>query len=223
MPNRLNRPAFSALNSKQGHLAQKQGSAIAFLPEFASFAAFDGTPDFEALAKLEIGFDGFWFLEPEIMAAGNGFYVEKTAHCVQMIYDREIIIEHDIKTEVLTQNDAKEIYDLAITQKPGPFFKRTNELSEFIGIKDNGKLVAMMGERLQIDEFSEISALATYREYQNRGWGKYLMNLVTRRVVARGQIPFLHVYAWNEKGIRLYESLGFRCRADVFVTVIKRV
>lgn len=220
---KLNRPAYSALISSQAHLAQKHGSAIAFKPEFAAFAAFEGVPNFDDLSQLEIGPDGFWFLEPKLIEAGNGFYVDKTAHCVQMIYDHEVVIEHDVRTEILTQNDAQEIYDLAIAQKPGPFFKRTNELSEFIGIKDKGKLVAMMGERLQVGRFSEISALATYPEYQNRGWGKYLMNLVTSRVVARGQIPFLHVYAWNEKGIKLYESLGFKCRTDVYVTVFKKL
>lgn len=219
---KLDRPAYSSLVSSQSHLAQTFGSAIAFKPEFAAFAAFVGAPNFDDLARLEIGPDGFWFLEPETMVAGNGFYVDKTAHCVQMVYHHEVIIEHDVQTEILTQNDAQEIYDLAIAQKPGPFFKRTNELSEFIGIKDNGKLVAMMGERLQVGQFSEISALATYPEYQNRGWGKYLMNMITRRVVARGQTPFLHVYAWNEKGIKLYESLGFKCRTDVYVTVLKK-
>lgn len=222
MTHLLNRPAYSALISSQSHLAQTNGSAMAFKPDFAAFAAFDGAPAFDGLAQLEIGPDGFWFLEPKLIEAGNGFYVDKTAHCVQMIYDHEVVIEHDVRTEILTQNDAQEIYDLAIAQKPGPFFKRTNELYEFIGIKDKGKLVAMMGERLQVGQFSEISALATYPEYQNRGWGKYLMNLVTRRVVARGQIPFLHVYAWNEKGIKLYESLGFKCRTDVYVTVLKK-
>lgn len=208
--------------SNQSHLRRESGGAIAFDPQFAAFAAFEGNPNFEDLAKLEIGPDGFWFLEPKIIDAGGAFYVDKTAHCLQMVYDHEVIIENDAKVETLSQADALEIYDLAIAQKPGPFYHRTNELSEFIGIKDNGRLVAMMGERLQIDNYSEISALATYPEFQNRGWGKYLMNLVTRRVVARGNIPFLHVYAWNEKGIKLYESLGFKIRADVFVTILKK-
>jgi ribosomal protein S18 acetylase RimI-like enzyme len=222
--NILNRPAYSALKSRQANFAQSHGAAIAFAPEFAAFAALENDSEqaWQDLAKLEIGNDGFWLLEQNYIGPKAGFYVDKTAHCKQMIFDHEVIIENDVEVVELNQNDAKEMHELALLCQPGPFFARTNELAQFIGIKIDGRLVSMMGERLQIDGFSELSALATHPDFQGKKWGKYLLNQVTKRILARGQIPFLHVYAWNEIGIKNYENLGFRVRTDIYVSVLKK-
>lgn len=225
MHTKLNRPAYSALKSRQSHLAQTNGGAIAFEPEFAAFAGLDeNCPSaFGDLAKLKIGDAGFWFLETEIIEPPKNFTLEKTAHCKQMIFDHEVEIENDVEVVELNQKDAKAMHELALLCQPGPFFARTNEMAQFIGVKIDGKLASMMGERLQIDGYSELSALATHPDFQGKKWGKYLFNLVTKRILARGQIPFLHVYAWNEIGIRNYEKLGFRLRQDIYVSVLKEI
>lgn len=223
MHTKLNRPAYSALKSRQSYLAQSNGAAIAFEPDFAAFAAVEeySPKAFDDLAKLKIGDDGFWMLEPKIIEPPANFILEKTAHCKQMIFDHEVEIENDIEVVELDQVDAKAMHELALLCKPGPFFARTNEMAKFIGVKIDNRLVSMMGERMQIDGYSELSALATHPDFQGKKWGKYLLNLVTKRILARGQIPFLHVYAWNEIGIKNYESLGFKLRQDIYVSVLK--
>lgn len=181
----------------------------------------DSQNGFADLAKLRAGYDGFWLLETKIIEPQSHFKLEKTAHCKQMIFDHEVEIENDIQVVELTKDDAKAMHELALLCQPGPFFARTNELGKFIGIKVNNRLVSMMGERMQIDGYSELSALATHPDFQGKKWGKYLFNQVTKRILSRGQIPFLHVYAWNEIGIRNYESLGFKVRQDIYVSVLK--
>ena len=47
------------------------------------------------------------------------------------------------------------------------------------------------------------------------------MRMVTERIVGRGEMPFLHAYADNRGAIALYESLGFRVRCEVNVTVLE--
>jgi predicted GNAT family acetyltransferase len=47
------------------------------------------------------------------------------------------------------------------------------------------------------------------------------MRVVAARIAARGETPFLHAYADNAGAIALYESLGFRLRCDVHVTVLE--
>ena len=46
------------------------------------------------------------------------------------------------------------------------------------------------------------------------------MSAVMRRIVARGQTPFLHSYAGNSGAIALYERLGFTRRRALTVTVL---
>ena len=223
MLNKLDRPAYSSLKSRQSYLAQVNDSAIAYEPDFAAFAALEGDSQtgFADLSKLRVGDDGFWFLETKIIEPQNHFRLEKTAHCKQMIFDHEVAIENDIEIVELGHDDAKDMHELALLCKPGPFFARTNELGKFIGIKVNNRLVSMMGERMQIDGFSELSALATHPDFQGKKWGKFLFNQVTKRILKRGQIPFLHVYAWNEIGIKNYEKLGLKLRQDIYVSVLK--
>lgn len=45
---------------------------------------------------------------------------------------------------------------------------------------------------------------------------------VARRMLAQGETPFLHAYAANEGAVRLYETLGFRIRRTVRLTVVTR-
>ena len=46
------------------------------------------------------------------------------------------------------------------------------------------------------------------------------MRVVARRIIAQGDLPFLHAYADNKGAIGLYEALGFRRRCEVQVTVL---
>jgi hypothetical protein len=47
--------------------------------------------------------------------------------------------------------DVPEMLDLTARTKPGPFLPRTFELGTYLGIRRDGRLVAMAGERLRRD------------------------------------------------------------------------
>ncbi|MEI9963878.1 MAG: GNAT family N-acetyltransferase [Caulobacteraceae bacterium] len=101
---------------------------------------------------------------------------------------------------------------LATLTQPGPFFARTHQLGDFIGVKQEGRLVAMAGERMRPTGFTEVSGVCTHPDWRGRGYAAGLMRLVAARILARGETPFLHVYASNTGAIALYEALGFRLR-----------
>ena len=42
---------------------------------------------------------------------------------------------------------------------PGPWFHRTPELGRFVGFEEDGRLVAMAGERMHVPGDTEISAV----------------------------------------------------------------
>ena len=49
-----------------------------------------------------------------------------------------------------------------------------------------------------------------------------LMRIVAARILARGEVPFLHSYAANTGAIALYEKLGFKMRSSMNLTVLTR-
>ena len=111
---------------------------------------------------------------------------------------------------------------LAAITKPGPFAERTAELGEFHGIVEDGELVAMAGERMHASPFREVSGVCTRPGHEGRGFGRCLTQLVIRRQLARGEIPFLHVMSANARARTLYERLGFRVDGEVVVRVVCR-
>ncbi len=147
-----------------------------------------------------------------VMQSGEGF---------QMTCDTPIEYEErEIKT--LTSDDVPQMMELVELTKPGPFAPRTIEMGEYIGIKVDGNLVAMGGERLKPEGYTEISAVCTHPEHRGKGYAKALMGTLTKVILERGETPFLHVAANNTPAIKLYEKLGYETRKTVRVAGMMR-
>jgi predicted GNAT family acetyltransferase len=106
---------------------------------------------------------------------------------------------------------------LATLTRPGPFFERTHELGEFIGVREGGRLIAMAGERMKPDGFTEVSGVCTHPDFRGQGHAAALTRIVASRIRERGETPFLHAYASNAPAIALYERLGYRLRRNVLM------
>jgi predicted GNAT family acetyltransferase len=121
----------------------------------------------------------------------------------------------------LETRDVPEMLELIRLTEPGPFKERANELGKFYGVRQDGKLVAMAGERIRLTGFTEISAVCTHPDFQRRGLARGLMHRISREILARDEIPFLHVFAGNSNAICAYETLGFGKRQTFTGVVIK--
>jgi predicted GNAT family acetyltransferase len=106
--------------------------------------------------------------------------------------------------------------------RPGPFFAKTHLLGRFVGVRIGGRLVAMAGERLQGPGFTEVSGVCTHPDFRGRGLAGGLMRVVMGRILARGELPVLHVYTSNTGAVALYRTLGFAVRREVTMSVLRR-
>jgi hypothetical protein len=73
--------------------------------------------------------------------------------------NKEPITKKQIEMVPLNENHVDEMIALTQLTKPGPFTKRTIEFGGYYGIFEHDKLVSMGGERLHINNFTEISAI----------------------------------------------------------------
>jgi ribosomal protein S18 acetylase RimI-like enzyme len=120
----------------------------------------------------------------------------------------------------LGEADVPEMLELTALTDPGPFRARTIELGGFLGIRENGRLAAMAGQRLAIPGYAEVTAVCTHPDFRGRGYARALVSAVTRTIHERGETPILHVYSANTAAIRVYEGLGFVLRRKLHVAVV---
>jgi predicted GNAT family acetyltransferase len=113
-----------------------------------------------------------------------------------------------------------EVLDLVARTEPGPFRKRTVELGRYLGIRRDGVLVAMAGERLRVPGWTEISAVCTDPAHRGQGLAARLVRALAHGIRARGERPFLAAAAENVGAVRLYEALGFTVRREVTFAVV---
>jgi predicted GNAT family acetyltransferase len=112
--------------------------------------------------------------------------------------------------------------ELTSLTKPGPFSARTHELGTFLGIRIDGQLAAMAGERMKPAEYTEITAVCVHPSHRGRGYGQILLAAIARRISARGEVPFLHVFSDNHSAIALYRRQGMEIRRRLHVTVLQK-
>jgi predicted GNAT family acetyltransferase len=96
-------------------------------------------------------------------------------------------------------------------------------MGDFIGIRIDGRLVAMAGTRMRFPGYTEISGVCTHPDYRGRGLARRLSAAVSATIAARGDRPFFHAWKTNTAAITIYEALGFMHRTDVNVAeLVKR-
>ncbi len=218
----LDRPVPASLAGAHARFARRLGRAVRYDPEVAPFVALDDPADPRAwrdVAELlgpgeRLLVQGLSDWPPEWAAVFSAEGVQMVGHGVRPLSDPEAV--------VLGPADVPEILELIARTEPGPFLPRTVELGSYLGIRRDGVLVAMAGERLRPPGWTEISAVCTLPEYRGQGLAGRLIRAVAAGIAARGETPLLHALASNTNAVRLYRGLGFELRRTVRFTQLER-
>lgn len=177
MAHPLDRPVWSTLSTRQRALAVGDDRALRFEPRYNVFgAAADGSAEsLAALAQL-IPADGtLWVVEAQPFVPPPGAVVVKAAVCAQMVAEQPRPGDPDFAHQDLTDDDAAQMLALATLTEPGPFLEATHRLGAFVGVKQDGRLVAMAGERMRPEGFTEVSGVCTHPDHRGRGLAGRLM------------------------------------------------
>lgn len=218
----LDYPIWTALTTRQAALAEGGALARRFPIAIAPFAATaDSSPEsFAALHKLISPSDAAVLFTPDAVVKPEGFDIVMAATGEQMFgTPREAATREEIVR--LGAADAPDMLALTELTRPGPFTLRTHELGNFFGIRVDGRLAAMTGERMKPGNHTEMTAICVHPDFRGRGYAQALMSVVSRQILARGEIPFLHVFSDNAAAIALYRRQGMDIRRRLHVTVLK--
>jgi predicted GNAT family acetyltransferase len=219
----LDNPAWNALISGNKHLSDGNEQARYFYKEVSPFAAFkENTPEnFQSLYEMLPHNGPVLFVTPVETEIPAPWKVLQVIKGLQMVYDvSKVPAKVDLKLTPLTPKDVPQMLALTKLTNPGPFGTRTIEFGHYQGVFAGDKLVAMAGQRFHAGDYAEISAVCTHPEYTGNGYARQLLLSQIHRIMAASNTPFLHVRYDNERAIKVYESLGFSTRKEVYFYVI---
>ena len=222
---KLDNPAWYALAETHQPFAIGSVSLKRYHKNIVSFFAYDQAEE-NALSEL----DGFtdagetFFIIGNLPALPPHYHIETRLSCVQMICF--ILTNQPLPTadiELLEPNDEPEMLELINLVQPGYFLPGTRLMGDYYGIRQNGELVAVTGERMRMHGLTEISAVVTHPDFTGRQYAQQLVANVSNKNIDAGIIPFLHVSESNKRAIGIYQRLGFTRRRIIDFWKIRRM
>lgn len=212
----LDAPFWSALHSLHAHLALGSGEAVRYPREYAPFLGVA-----RAGARADAALDA-------LVAPGESVYLlgvapEPPPHwrlhafhpLAQMVCEATLPVPDGPEIQALDECHRDEVLALTALVYPHYFRERTQELGRYFGIFQHGRLAAMIGERLGAPGCRELSAICTHPDFNGRGHARRLTAWLGNDLLARGELPFLHVSYENTRAKALYEGMGYRLRRDL--------
>ncbi len=220
--NKLDNPVWYSLSENHQEFAIEYGDTKFYHPDFGPFGGFTALEN-TAIATKEYSslIDNFFVVgeKPEI---ASNLKISKELVCLQMVINKKIQLPIDVEIVKLTADHNEILCDLVNLVQPGYFKNKTIFLGDYYGIFKDNQLIAITGERMKMNTFTEVSAIITHPDHTGKGYAKQLITHVVNAIFDQGKIPFLHVAETNLGAIALYEKLGFTTRRKMsFWNIIK--
>jgi ribosomal protein S18 acetylase RimI-like enzyme len=214
--NPLDNPFYSSLRSRHRDIARGSGDVLRYPADFAPFlgVADENVDVTEALDALVAPRESVYLIGVAPHAP-RGWVVESFGALAQMVCTSPIALLDGPQIVELSEAHRADVLALTALVYPHYFRQRTMELGRYFGIYQDGRLAAMIGERLGTDEAQEMSAICTHPDFNGRGYARRLTAFLTNDHLARGRLPFLHVSYENLRALHLYGQLGYELRREI--------
>ncbi|SEO92656.1 FR47-like protein [Flavobacterium sp. CF108] len=210
--NKLDNPVWNSLSESHDKFAIDYNGTKFYNPNYCPFGGFfELESTLESVEKYASLCENF-FIVGEKPKIADTLKIVKELVCLQMIIREKIQITFDNEIIKLNEEHSAELFDLVNLVQPGYFKPETSLLGNYYGIFNNGKLVSIAGERMKMNNFTEVSAIITHPDHTGKGYAKQLTSHVVNNIFDEGKIPFLHVVESNTGAVKLYEKLGFVTR-----------
>jgi GNAT superfamily N-acetyltransferase len=213
----LDNPFWSSLCSRHRALAHRIGDVARFPAEFAPFLGVSGADAdvADAIESLVAPGEIVYLLGVAPRALPRGWRLEAFPDLAQMTCEAPIEIIDGPAIIELSRTHRADVLALTALVYPHYFRDRTMELGRYFGIYEDGRLAAMIGERLGTQACTEMSAICTHPESSGRGHARRLTAMLANDTLECGRLPFLHVSHDNARAKHLYARLGFHQRRDI--------
>jgi predicted GNAT family acetyltransferase len=221
----LDNPGWNALISGNSNLANGNDEVKYFAKDVSPFVGFKHSThqSFQTLFDIVPHNGPLGFITPVETEIPQQWEVLQAIKSYQMVFD-EAIEPAGVTAELkpLTTEHVPQMLALTKLTNPGPFAEKTIDFGHYQGIFDGDKLVAMAGQRLNIFNYAEISAVCTHPDYLGRGYARQLLLHHVHRIRAASNIPFLHVRHDNHRAVKVYEGLGFVARRYIWFYILRK-
>ncbi|WP_075342071.1 GNAT family N-acetyltransferase [Tenacibaculum agarivorans] len=213
MNKKFSNPVWSALEETHSEYLINYDDAKFYHPDYCPFGSFNDSKAIETAMEsyAELTSD-FFIVGQEAPNYPEHILLKGEYRCLQME-----LLQEDFKTPEytstiikLTKEHEQEVYDLIMLVMPGTYRKKSFDVGDYYGIFNENKLVAVTGERIQGQNFIEVSGVVTHPDFTRRGYAKQLVAYTSDQILKKGKVPILHVLEINKSAIHLYEKLGYK-------------
>jgi ribosomal protein S18 acetylase RimI-like enzyme len=213
----LDNPFWASLCNRHRDLARCVGDVARYPADYAPFlgVANAGVDAAAALDTLVEAGETTLLLGVAPRLPDDGWRLVPEGPLAQMICTAPIPTVDGPPVIELTDAHRADALALTALVYPHYFRPRTMELGRYFGIYRDGRLAAMIGERLGMEAYREISAVCTHPDFTGQGYARRLIALLSNDNLERGRTPFLHVSHANHRALQLYERIGYHHRRDI--------
>lgn len=220
----LDNPFWSSLRTRHRDIALFADDAARYPSEYAPFLGVASTE-----ARVDEALEALVPVEETVYLLGllprvpDGWQCEAFRPLAQMTCTAPLEVAAGPEVVQLDASRQPDAIALTALVYPHYFRQRTMDLGRYFGIYIDGRLAAMVGERLGTDDTRELSAICTHPDFTGRGYARRLTAMLANDNLERGCTPFLHVSHENTRALEMYAKLGFRHRADIGFWSLRRV
>lgn len=221
----LDNPFWASLCSVHRTHALGDASVRRFRPEFAPFLGIGDEAGGEGAAG---GLRALMAPGESVLVLGVlpqapvGFRLEAFADLAQMVCEAPVPEVDGPEIIALDVRHRDDVLALTALVYPHYFRPRTMDLGRYFGIYEDGRLAAMIGERLGFEGGREMSAICTHPDFLGRGYARRLTAMLTNKTLGEGRQPYLHVAYSNTRAMQLYEQIGYRLRTNLPFAALHR-